>query len=81
MSFEDDIRAVQARLAELQTKKTRAEIESDNARARATEAKSVLVDTYGITDKASMEARRAELEQDLADALTTVRAKIDEASA
>lgn len=81
MAIEDEIRTLQNQVAALQTKKTRAEIETDNARARAVAAKKILVDDYGITDNESMQAKLDALEAALKDRLDEVRTKLDEAGA
>lgn len=81
MAIEDDLRDLQQQVAALQTKKTRAEVEQDNARAKALEARTVLETEYGITNQASMASKIAELEAELSTALDDVRAKLEEAGA
>lgn len=81
MAIEDDLRDLQRQVDQLQTKKTRAEIEQDNARAKALEAKNILETEYGITDQSGMSTKINELKVALDDSLAKVRAKLEEAGA
>lgn len=81
MDLKSELREMQQRITNLNAKKTRAEIEQDNARARALEAKNILETEYGITDQSGMSAKLAELQAELDQTLVTVRSKLEESGA
>jgi hypothetical protein len=81
MALDDDLRAIQARIATLTSKKTRAEVERDNADAKVAEARTALEEEFGVKTTAEAKAKLAELEQNLRDVVAEVEAELEAAGA
>lgn len=81
MSIESQIRELQQRQTNLSSRRTRAEIERDNAKAKFEDARRVLKEEFGLTNGEEIKAKIAELEAERDTLLKGIEADLEAAGA
>ena len=81
MALEDNLREIRTRISSARTKQARAEVQRDQARANASQAKTVLGDEFGVTTNEEIKAKRAELQSALDTQMEKVTTALQEAGA
>ncbi len=81
MSIESQLRELKQRDENLRSRRTRAEVERDNAKAKFEQAKTALKEEFGLSTGAEISARIAELEATRDNLLASIQADLDAAGA
>lgn len=76
MAVQDEIREIQGRISLAQNKKTRAEVELDNAQANLTKSVAALKDEFGVTTNDEIKALHARLTSERDAALEAVKIEL-----
>lgn len=81
MALDDELRTIQTKISQLTARKTRAEIELDNATAKRTEAQATLKEEFGVSTTAEAQAKLVELRAYLTDVIAEVESELEAAGA
>jgi len=81
MALDDDLRTIQTRISQLNSKKARAEVELDNATAKKNAARAALKEEFGVSTTADAKQKQAELEEALTTVVSEIEAELEEAGA
>lgn len=81
MALQDDLRSIQLQISQVQAKKARATVESDNATAKRATAKSTLKQEFGVETTEDAKAMQVKLEEALDSAVLAVRKALAESGA